>query len=155
MPWLADPTASPVVTVSPSPITDDIAGFPIMHPEPGLCSASYGCLYNAGELRIDDRAAISRLYPVTRENVALFPGKTVFASATARINGTVLFPGVDQAAGMQGVNIVARYIDPATGLSSHALAASVSGFLFHGNAGNQVTGFTGATGDRYDHWGSR
>ena len=46
-----------------------------------------------------------------------FAGKTVFASATARIHGRVLFPGWDQAAGagMQGVNVVARYMDPSSG----------------------------------------
>jgi hypothetical protein len=129
----------------------------MMHPEGGLCTRSYGCLYNADQLRMDDRAAIARLYPVTSSNLAQFAGKTVFASSTARIRGRVLFPGWGGAPGdgMQGVNVVARYVDPVTGTASHAAtASSVSGFLFRGNAGNQVTGFTAATGERFDHWGS-
>ena len=146
-----------VFTRSSPPTTDDFSGFPMMHPEGGLCARSYGCLYNADQLRMDDRAAIARLYPVTSDNLAQFAGKTVFASSTARIRGRVLFPGWNGAPGdgMQGVNVVARYVDPATGAVSHAVtASSVSGFLFRGNAGNQVTGFTGATGERFDHWGS-
>lgn len=146
-----------VFTGSPSPTSDDQAGYPLMHPAGSLCSASYGCTYNADQLRLDDRAAISRLYPVTSDNLSQFTGKSVLATTTARIRGRILFPAWDlmPGAGMQGVNIVARYIDPTTGTPSHALgAASVSGFLFRGNAGNQVTGFAGATGDRFDHWGS-
>ncbi len=146
-----------VFTGSPAPTTDDTAGFPLMHPEGSLCSSSYGCAYNADQLRMDDRAALSRLYPVTSGNLAQFAGKTVFASSTGRIRGRVQFPGWDTALGdgMQGVNIVARYIDPVTGAASHAVtASSLSGFLFRGNAGNEVTGFTGATGERFDHWGS-
>ncbi|MBZ5510419.1 MAG: hypothetical protein LAN70_04540 [Acidobacteriia bacterium] len=146
-----------VFTGSPPPTTDDTAGFPLMHPEGALCGRSYGCAYNADQLRMDDRAAISRLYPVTSGNLTQFPGKTAFASSTARIRGRVLFPGWDTAPGdgMQGVNIVARYIDPVTGAASHAAtASSLSGFLFRGNAGNEITGFTAATGERFDHWGS-
>ncbi|MFI5111223.1 MAG: IPT/TIG domain-containing protein [Terriglobales bacterium] len=146
-----------VFTRSSSPTTDDFSGFPMMHPEGGLCTRSYGCLYNADQLRMDDRAAISRLYPVTSDNLAQFAGKTAFASSTARIRGRVLFPDWDHAPGdgMQGVNIVARYVDPVTGAVSHAVtASSLSGFLFRGNAGNEITGFAGATGERFDHWGS-
>ena len=43
---------------------------------------------------------------------------------------------------MQGVKVVARWVDPTTGVPSHRyVASSVSGFLFRGNAGNPVTGF--------------
>src|SRR5437879_9057033 len=56
---------------------------------------------------------------------------------------------------MQGVNVVARWIDPASGQPSGAsVATSVSGFLFHGNAGNPATGFTDSTGQRFDRFGS-
>ena len=56
---------------------------------------------------------------------------------------------------MQGVNVVARWIDPATGQPSGAsVATSVSGFLFRGNAGNPATGFTDSTGQRFDRFGS-
>jgi hypothetical protein len=146
-----------VATGSPSPTADDQAGFPLMHPQGSLCSVAYGCGYGAEQPRMDDRAAISRLYPVTNDNLAQFPGKAVLAASTARVRGRVLFPGWNSTAGtgMQGVNIVARWIDPVTGIASHAQAASsVSGFLFRGNAGNRITGLTSASGEPFDHWGS-
>jgi hypothetical protein len=56
---------------------------------------------------------------------------------------------------MQGVNVVARWIDPVTGQSSRSLAASsVSGFLFTGNAGNVISGFTDSSGQSFDRFGS-
>ena len=56
---------------------------------------------------------------------------------------------------MQGVNVVARWIDPSTGLPSHAYAASsVSGFLFTGDAGNPITGLTDPLGNAYSQFGS-
>ncbi len=146
-----------VATGAPAPTADDQAGYPLMHPSGSLCTPAYGCIYNADQLRLDDRAAISRLYPVTAENIGQFSGKAVFASSTARIQGRVTFPAWNSSpgTGMQGVNIVARYLDPATGQPSHAMSASsVSGFLFHGNAGNEITGAVSATGERFDHWGS-
>src|SRR5581483_10503735 len=55
---------------------------------------------------------------------------------------------------MQGVNVVARLLD-ANGQASRSIAASsVSGFLFRGNAGNPVTGFITALGERWDRFGS-
>ncbi|MGI9104436.1 MAG: Ig-like domain-containing protein [Terriglobales bacterium] len=146
-----------VATAIPPATADDIAGFPLMHPLGTLCTPGYGCAFNADQLRMDDRAAISRLYPVTTDNVAQFPGKTVFAASAARIRGHILFPDWNgiPGAGMQGVNVVARWIDPATGAPSHVVSSSsVSGFLFHGNAGNLVTGYTSTTGERFDRWGS-
>ena len=56
---------------------------------------------------------------------------------------------------MQGVNVVARWIDPSTNLPSHGYgASSVSGFLFSGNAGNPITGLTDALGNPYNEFGS-
>ena len=56
---------------------------------------------------------------------------------------------------MQGVNVVARWIDPSTGLPSDQYAASsVSGFLFTGNAGNPITGLTDPLGNAYSEFGS-
>ena len=56
---------------------------------------------------------------------------------------------------MQGVNVVAQWIDPQTGLPSHAVSASsVSGFLFCGNAGNFVTGFNDSSGQPLNQFGS-
>ena len=134
-----------------SPSADEIAGYPLMHPAGSLCSASYGCYTNADQLRMDDRMAISALYPVTAENIGSFTGKKVFAATTARIHGSISFGGVP----MQGVNVVARLIDPTTNaVSVKTVATSVSGFLYRGNAGNMVTGFTDSTGQPYDRWGS-
>ena len=146
-----------VATKTPPPGNDDYAGFPMMHPAGSLCSSGYGCVYNADQLRMDDRAAISRLYPVTPENAANFSGKQAFATATARVRGVVRFPDWDGApgAGMQGVNVVARLVDAVTGKALRSVAAaSVSGFLFRGNAGNAITGFAPTGGDRYDRWGA-
>jgi hypothetical protein len=56
---------------------------------------------------------------------------------------------------MQGVNVVARWIDPSTGLPSRQYAAAaVSGFLFTGDAGNPITGLDDALGDPLADWGS-
>ena len=118
------------VFTSPPSTSEDQAGFPLMHPQGSLCSLGYGCVPNADQLRMDDRAAISRLYPVTAEDLAQFPGKSVFSAATARLRGRVLFPEWNgtPGVGMQGINVVARYIVPATGAASRSTAAaSVSG----------------------------
>ena len=146
-----------VVSGSPSPTADDYAGFPLMHPSGAACSAGYGCILNADQPKPDDRGALSRLYPVTAANAASFSGKKVFSDTTARIRGSVRFPAWAglPGQGMQGVNVVARFLDPATGKASHAVAtSSVSGFLFRGNAGNPATGFIGGTGERFDRFGS-
>ncbi len=133
------------------PSADEVAGYPLMHPVGSLCSASYGCYANADQLRMDDRMAVSALYPVTADNVGSFTGKKIFAATTARIHGTVSFAGVP----LQGANVVARLIDPTTNaVSTKTVATSVSGFLYRGNAGNIVTGYTDSTGQRYDRWGS-
>ena len=56
---------------------------------------------------------------------------------------------------MQGVNVVARWIDPSTGLPSRAyVATAVSGSLFRGNAGNPVTGYEDGAGQSFDRFGS-
>jgi hypothetical protein len=55
---------------------------------------------------------------------------------------------------MQGVNVVARLVDPKTGPSRRYAASSVSGFLFTGNEGNPVTGLDDALGESYADWGS-
>lgn len=144
-----------VLTNSPFPNSQDYAGFPLMHPvEPFCAGAITSCLPNTDQLRMDDRATISRLYPVTAQNQSAFPGKQIFSATTVRIRGSVYFPDVhgNAAQPMQGVNVVARLIDPNTGLVSRsAVVTSVSGFLFRGNAGNPVTGY-GNT-QRFDSFG--
>src|SRR5581483_8980127 len=86
-----------------------------------------------------------------------FTGKQILADNTIRIHGSVFFTNASgQAAqAMEGVNVVARWIDPSNGQPSRTYAAScVSGFLFRGYAGNPVTGFTDSLGRRYDRLGS-
>ncbi|MBZ5704510.1 MAG: IPT/TIG domain-containing protein [Acidobacteriia bacterium] len=147
-----------VITRKPVPTADDYNGFTIMHAlDPDTCVPISVCYPNADLPKMDDRAALSRLYPVTTENQDRFPGKQLFFENTIRIHGAAHF--VDDsgspAQGMQGVNVVARWIDPGTGKASRSsVATSVSGFLFRGNAGNPVNGFTDSTGQNYDRFGS-
>jgi len=152
-----------VITGIPKATADDYSGFPVMHAADSvncvpisLCYSNNG-LTNPYLPKMDDQAALARLYPVTSQNVSSFPGKQVFSSSTARIHGTVYFEGAagQPEQGMQGVNVVARWIDPSTGLPSRARAAtSVSGFLFTGNAGNPISGFNDSTGQPFTNFGS-
>jgi len=141
------------------PTADDKAGFPLMHAlDSPNCVPITLCYPDPDHLKMDDRAAVSRLYPVTDANAAQFPGKQLLAATTARTHGSVYFT---DAAGnptqpMQCVNVVARWIDPNTGKPSGQYAASsVSGFMFAGNAGNAITGRVDAASNRYDRWGSQ
>jgi len=147
-----------VITGNPAATADDYAGFPVMHyMDPPLCAPITNCYSAPYQPKMDDAAAISRLYPVTAQNQSNFPGKQVFSSITGRIHGSVWFTdrSGNRTQPMQGVNVVARWIDPSTHLPSRRYAASsVSGFLFSGNAGNPITGFNDALGDPYSEWGS-
>jgi hypothetical protein len=136
-----------VLTDTPLPSAADLAGFPVMHArEPLHCEAITACLPAADQLRPDDRSAFSLLYPTA-----------VFKASTARIHGTVRFSATPNGLGqaMQGVNVVASWIDPTTGQPSRIFTwTSVSGFRFRGNAGNAVTGFVDAQGLNFDRFGS-
>ena len=147
-----------VLTRNPPPTSDDYAGFPVMHSiDPMNCIPITICYPNPYQLAMDDTAELSRLYPVTTQNQSSFPGKQVFSATTARIHGSVWFTDThgNSTQAMQGVNVVARWIDPTTGLPSRKIAAaSVSGFLFTGNAGNPITGFDDALGNPYSEWGA-
>ncbi len=147
-----------VLTGTPLPTADDYAGFPVMHyDDPTFCAPVTRCYANPYQTAMDDVAAISRLYPVTAQNQSSFPGKQIFSSSTARIHGSVWFTdrSGNRTQPMQGVNVVARWIDPTTKQPSRRYAASsVSGFLFTGNSGNPITGFNDALGDAYSEWGS-
>ena len=147
-----------VFTRNPAPSQADYDGLTIMHAQdPINCVPIAICYANADQPKMDDRAALSRLYPVTAENQASFPGKELFAENTVRVHGVVHFADASgqPAQPMQGVNVIARWIDPATGQPSRTYAAaSVSGFLFHGNAGNPATGFSDSTGQAFDRFGS-
>src|ERR1700680_363481 len=152
-----------VITSSPRATTDDYNGFPVMHAADSVnCVPISLCYSNNGQTspyrpKMDDQATLSRLYPVTSQNSSSFPGKQLFSQTPARIHGTVYFEGAagQREQGMQGVNVVARWIDPSTGLPSRTRAAtSVSGFLFTGNAGNAISGFNDSPGQPFTNFGS-
>ncbi len=147
-----------VVNGNPPPSAADYAGFPVMHDsDPVSCVPITNCYPHPYQLAPDDISALSRLYPVTAQNQPNFSGKQVLSSATARIHGSVWFTDAfgNPTQPMQGVNVVARWIDPSTGLPSrHYAGSSVSGYLFTGNAGNPITGFYDALADRFSEWGS-
>ena len=147
-----------VITGNPPPTSDDDAGFPVMHAlDPQLCLPVTDCYPNPDVPKPDDQAAISRLYPVTAQNQGSFPGKQLFFESTFRIHGTVSFQDATGAAAqpMEGVNVVARWIDPTTQKPSRSYAiSSVSGNLFRGNAGNPASGFNDSTGQPYARFGS-
>lgn len=148
---------SNVFTRRPYPTSDDYLGFPAMHALDPPCPSLSLCVTAGDQLKMDDSAAISWLYPVTSANIGNFSGKEILREVTGRVHGSVYFRGRDGLAAqpMQGVKVVARWIDPNTGLTSHRYAtASVSGFLFRGNAGNPATGFADNSGERYDKFGS-
>jgi hypothetical protein len=143
---------------SPAPTSDDYLGFPVMHyADAAYCVPITVCYTNPYQLSMDDVAAVSRLYPVTAQNQSSFPGKQIFSTTTARIHGSVWFTDThgNRTQAMQGVNVVARWIDPNTSKPSRRYAASsVSGFSFTGDAGNPVTGNYDPLGDPLNQWGS-
>lgn len=131
--------------------TDGLAGWPIMHPIERLCNGGGGqCFSSPTQLRTDDIAALNRLYPVTAANIGSFPAKTITASATISVQGTIQFP---DGQGMQGVNVVLQpLVNGAPDL--RYTASAVSGAYFQGNVGNSITGSTDANGDLLDRFGS-
>ncbi len=135
-----------VITGKPHPAADDYAGFPVMHfTDPVTCVPITVCYADPYQLTPDDVAALSRLYPASS------------SATTARIYGSVYFVNHTgaKAQPMQGVNVVARWIDPSTNLpSDHYAASSISGFLFAGNAGNPITGLNNPLGNPYNEFGS-
>jgi len=141
----------------PPPGNDDFEGSPLMHYYDSVaCVPISACYPDAGVPKLDDRAAMGRLYPVTTGNQGGFPGKQVFGQQTARIHGSVYFTDAhgNPLQPMQGVNVVARWIDAGGQPSRQYVATSVSGFAFRGNAGNTINGFVDAHGLRYDRFGS-
>ena len=147
-----------VSTGSPYPTGSDKAGFPVMHASDlKSCLPISACYPNADQPKLDDQAALSRLYPVTAQNIGQFSGKRIFSSTTARIRGSVLFTDAsgNPAQPMQGVNVVARWIDPSSGQPSGQYAVScVSGFAFSGNAGSPITGYNDLLGQPLNRFGS-
>ena len=132
--------------------TGGTLGWPVMQPLSGVCGPSGGlCIPNPSVLRYDDIAALNRIYPVTAQNLASFPGKQLTAANTVSIQGTVAFrTGI----GMQGVNVVARPLDSSGNPLYQYTVSSVSGANFNGNHGNPITGFDDANGNLLTEWGS-
>lgn len=134
-----------VWTHHPVPASDDFAGFPVMHfADPINCVPISICYPNAAVPKMDDSNALGRLYPAS--------GST---QPAGRIYGNVYFTDAsgNAAQPMQGVNVVARLM--VSGQPSRQyVVTSVSGFAFHGNAGNIIDGYLDANGLRYDRWGS-
>lgn len=147
-----------VITRNPLPTAADYAGFTIMHATDSIsCVPISICYTNPDQPKMDDRASLSRLYPVTLQNQSNFPGKQLFFENTIHIHGTVHFVDANgqPAQPMQGVNVMARWVDPTTDLASRAYAAaSVSGFMFRGYAGNPVNGPNDGSGQPFDRFGS-
>ena len=132
--------------------TNAARAWPVMQPINHECGATGGtCIPNPGSLRMDDIAALNRLYPVTAGNLAAFPGKVLTAANTVSIQGTVTFPNGQ---GMQGVNVVARPLDANGNPLYQYTVTFVSGTYFAGNHGNPVTGWTDNYGNRLDRFGS-
>ena len=134
-----------VLTHKPVATTADFAGFPVMHfADPINCVPISTCYANAAVPKMDDTTALARLYPASGSS-----------QPAGRIYGSVYFTDASGNAvqPMQGVNVVARLM--VSGQPSRQyVVTSVSGFAFHGNAGNIVNGYVDANGLRYDRWGS-
>lgn len=127
-------------------------GWPVMQPVNVECGPAGGpCIPNPTQLRLDDIAALNRLYPVTAANLASFPGKELTAANTVSIQGTISFRSGQ---GMQGVNVVARPLDASGNPLYQYTVTFVSGAYFAGNHGNPVTGWTDSQGNRLDRFGS-
>ncbi|MDR3740790.1 MAG: IPT/TIG domain-containing protein, partial [Terracidiphilus sp.] len=142
--------------VNPGALESGIAGgtqgWPVMHPLSGVCGPTGGeCIPNPTVLRYDDIAALNRMYPITAQNLASFPGKQLTAANTISIRGTVAFR---TGLGMQGVNVVARPLDSNGKPLYQYTVTAVSGANFSGNHGNPVTGWKDANGVLYTQWGS-
>lgn len=135
-----------VLTRTPLPTSADFQGFPVMHfADPISCAPITVCYPDAAVPKMDDQNALARLYPsnVNPEPAGRIYGGLYFTDAS----GKAVQP-------MQGVNVVARLIDGSGQPSRQFVVTSVSGFAFHGNAGNIIDGYVDANGVRYDRWGS-
>ncbi len=134
-----------VLTHNPAPTSADFAGFPVMHfTDPINCVPIGVCYPNPAVPKMDDSNALARLYPAS-----------VSPQPAGRIYGSLYFTDAsgNAAQPMQGVNVVARLM-VSNQPSRQYVVASVSGFAFHGNAGNIIDGYLDANGLRYDRWGS-
>ncbi len=131
---------------------DQAQAWPLMQPLSGACGAGGGqCIPNLQTLQYDDIAELNRLYPVTADNIAAFPGKILAAANTVSITGNITFR---DGTGMQGVNVVAVPLDANGNPLVQYTVTAVSGSLFSGNHGNPVTGWTAVDGTPLSQYGS-
>src|SRR5262249_42168534 len=94
-----------------NPTLSDV-GVSVMHAtDPVSCVPITVCYTTPDTPKMDDRASLSRLYPITTQNLSNFPGKQLFQQSTVRLRGSVRFVDVNgqPAQPMQGVNVVARF----------------------------------------------
>ena len=121
------------------PSYQQLEGWPTMRPVDLDCGQlSTQCIPNPLQLRPDDVASVSRLYPVRAGSLLQRPGKIATALATISVHGTISF---SSGQGMQGVNVIARPIIPGVGLADDRYpVTSVSGFAFLGERGSPITG---------------
>jgi len=132
--------------------SDAAGAWPIMQPASGGCGPAGGtCIPLPDALHFDDIAALNRIYPITADNIASFPGKVLTAANTVSIDGTIAFR---TGLGMQGVNVVARPLDANGNPLEAYTVTAVSGAYFGGEHGNAVTGSTDANGVPFSQWGS-
>lgn len=130
----------------------DRSSMPVMQPYAGDCGPLGGaCIPNPTQLSFDDIAALNRIYPITAQNLANFPGKVLTAENTVSIDGFLTFRA---GTGMQGVNVVVWPLDANGNPVSKYMATAVSGAYFRGNHGSEVTGWTDANGVPLSQWGS-
>ena len=105
-----------VLTGSPAATSDDYAGFPVMHfTDSGRLRAHYDLLCQSLSavrwmMPRPSRGCIRSLRRISRT----FPASRFFLRHGARIHGSVWFTDLREIATqpMQGVNVVARWIDP-------------------------------------------
>jgi hypothetical protein len=144
-----------VQTGNPRPTPNDFEGFSLMHFEDSIACVPITVCYGADAAvpKMDDRAALRWLYPAIQVKA---PGASGNSPQTARIHGSVYFtdPSGNPLQPMQGVNVVARWIDSNGQPSRKYVATSVSGFAFHGSTGNIINGHVDGEGLRYDQFGS-
>jgi hypothetical protein len=132
--------------------TNGMLGWPVMQPVSGLCDSTGGeCIPDPAVLRWDDIAALNRIYPITADNLASFPGKKLTAANTVSIDGTIRFAA---GLGMQGVNVVARPLDASGNPMYQYTVSFVSGAYFNGNHGNPINGWDDVNGNLLTMWGS-
>ena len=133
--------------------TQGLSGWSMMHPVERLCSNNtQACIPSPTQLRLDDIAALNRMYPVTAANISSFAGKKITAANTISVQGTIQFK---YGQGMQGVNVVLRPMIPNTDLPDiRYTVTAVSGDAFVSNAGNIISGTTDAQGNALNRYGS-